>query len=162
MNKTRNLMYLLLSLGATLLMTASCSDNKVPDVNILFEQTGATDEGGILTIPSGKVLTIDKVYVDAANSTPSSTIFTCEYYWNHTWLGGSLAPDFKKEINLEGVPEGNYTITLYMQVGANGYSLSNAAVSIPVHVTAPEPGTGGDPDSGNSPGTGENPHSGQK
>lgn len=113
---------------------ASCSDNKMPDVQLGFKETGGVNKDGVINICNEDTLSIDEVYVVAENSTPSTTIFRTDYYWDNVWIGQRITPPFGYRFLIDVNRTGMHTLTLFNVVGANGYSLTNCVTTIPVYV----------------------------
>lgn len=113
---------------------SSCSDNKMPEVQLGFKETGGIDKDGIINICNGDTLSIDEVYVVTDQSTPSTTIFRTDYYWDNVWIGQRIMPPFGYRFLIDVNRTGMHTLTLFNVVGANGYSLTNCVTTIPVYV----------------------------
>lgn len=128
--------HFILTLAAIILTitTTGCSDNKLPEVQLGFKQTGGVEKDGVLNVCNGDMLSIDEVYVVAENSTPSTTIFRTDYYWDNIWIGQRIAPPFGFNFLIDVNRTGLHTLTLFTVVGANGYSLTNCVTNIPVYV----------------------------
>lgn len=126
---------MLAALGAILGMIAvSCGDNKMPNVQIGFHETGGISKNGVLNICNGDTICIDEVFVVTQNSTPSTTIFRTDYYWDNVWVGERITPPFGFDFLVDVNRIGPHTLTIFNVVGANGYSLTNCSTTIPVYV----------------------------
>lgn len=118
----------------TLLATGCGGNDTIPKVQIGFKESGGVEKNGVLNICNGDTLSIDEVYVVTENSTPSTTIFRTDYYWDNVWIGQRLAPPFGYRFLIDVNRLGPHTLTIFNVVGANDYSLTNAVTSIPVFV----------------------------
>lgn len=113
----------------------SCSDDDdMPVARISIQETGGVQSEGNLYIVNGDSICIDKISIVPDESTPTSMITACNYYWDGFFVGPAFGPDFNRKFYVYNQPAGRHYLTIKMLVAAQGYSLATYISQIPVVV----------------------------
>ncbi|MCM1163409.1 MAG: hypothetical protein NC339_04090 [Muribaculaceae bacterium] len=142
----KRLCYLFLILPLLAIMAACDDDDKdLPKVDISIQYSGAVDEGGVITLAQGKVLTIEAITVTPIDGSKKAVLGNTTYMMDGAPFYTTGVAPFGAEIDTSNLSVGVHTLSFYSQVFQEGKTPGFAIYSYPISITEPadDPGDGG-------------------
>lgn len=142
----KKIYYFLIALPLLALISACSDDDKdLPKVDITIQYSGAVDEGGVITLAQGKVLTIDAINVTPVEASKKAVLGNTTYMMDGVPFFSTGVAPFGAEIDTSNLAVGTHTLSFYSQVFQDGKTPAFAIYSYPVNITDPadDPGDGG-------------------
>lgn len=132
----KKFLFLLLALPLIAILS-SCNDEKnIPDVNVGFTYSGATEVNGTLYAVQGDTLQIDSVYCTPVQGTKPALVANVTYQLDGLPLAYNPVSPFKLSLLTGTMPTGSHVLGLRMTVLQEGKSIGTVWLPIKIAVVA--------------------------
>lgn len=130
----KKILFILMALPFLL---SSCDDEeKVPDVSVDVEFSGATLVDGVVYVVQGNDFAIKSVAVSKDSPTKDAMINRAAYHWDYGDVGFNPLAPFAYQFETAHLPVGSHSLLIECQLLVVGYPVMTAALSYPVEIVA--------------------------
>lgn len=135
----KKLLYLLLVLPFTMMISSCSSDNDLPNVDITMSFDNAVVKEGVVYVVADQTLSVTGLTTKAVDSNQQSAIVNVRYFWNGIPAPGLTWSGFPMEINMAEMPlveSGNNVLGLNATLLETNKSMSYCTLNIPIKTVA--------------------------